>query len=227
VYAGYSGVQNLRNISLTVESKQIVALIGSNGAGKTTTLNVISGLLKPYSGSVFLDGERIDQLPAYKIVEKGISHIPEGRRIFPRMTVLENLEVGAYNLKAKDERKKLLEMVFNLFPRLKERVSQDAGTLSGGEQQMLAIARGLMSKPKVLLLDEPSLGIMPTLVDKIFEVLLEIKKHGVTMLLVEQNAYEALQLCDKAYVIENGEITIQGGKNLLENEHVKKSYLGL
>ncbi|HID85845.1 MAG TPA: ABC transporter ATP-binding protein, partial [Anaerolineae bacterium] len=206
----------------------IVTLIGANGAGKTTTLKAISGLIHPASGRIEFQGQRIDRLSPPKIVALGISHVPEGRRVFPDMTVLENLEMGAFSLG--DDRPRIkanLERVYQLFPILAERKTQLAGTLSGGEQQMLAIGRGLMSDPKVFLLDEPSLGLAPMLVDKIFEIIQQINHEGRTILLVEQNAYLALRIADRAYVMETGRIVLEGeAAALLDNEYVKKAYLG-
>lgn len=220
----YGAVEALKGVSLKVHRGEIVALIGSNGAGKTTTLMTISGVLKSSSGAVFFKGEDIIHLPANRILERGISHCPEGRRIFPRLTVLENLQLGAFR---RGDREKNIDRVFALFPLLKDRAKQYGGTLSGGEQQMLALARALMSDPELLMLDEPSLGIAPILVEKVFEAIKEVRDDGVTVLLVEQNAYAALALCDRAYVMENGLIKIHGsGIELLHNEEVKKAYLG-
>ena len=224
----YAKVQALWDVSFKVDKGEMVTIVGANGAGKTTILKTISGLLHPSSGAIKFLGERIDRLPAHKIVEKGISHIPEGRGIFSSLTVLENLKMGAYATKAWKERDATLKSVYELFPILSERRDQIAGTLSGGEQQMLAIARGLMSKPKLIMLDEPSLGLAPKLVMKSFELIKEINEEGVTILLVEQNVQQALELAERGYVLETGKISIEGkGKELLGNELVKKAYLGL
>lgn len=224
----YGDMQVLHEISLTVNEGEIVTVVGSNGAGKTTLLNTISGLLHPMSGSIEFFNERIDRIPAHLIVKKGITHIPEGRELFPDMTVLENLLLGSYTSEAKKLRKESLKWVFELFPVLEERKNQLAGTLSGGEQQMLAIARGLMSRPKLLMLDEPSLGLAPVIVLKIFEVIKNVNEQGLTILLVEQNVRFALAMSHRAYVLENGRIVLKGkGKDLLEDRHVRKAYLGL
>jgi len=224
----YDDVPALHEVSFEVEKGQIVAIIGSNGAGKSTILKTISGLLHPVSGTIEFEGVRIDRYPPYSIVGLGIAHVPEGRRIFSRLSVLENLYLGAYTRKSEEERAKTLEHVFELFPILKERQSQRAGTLSGGEQQMLAIARGLMSRPKLLMLDEPSLGLMPLLVTKLFETIKRINEEGTTILLVEQNVREALELADRAYVLMTGNIVLEGtGKELLETDLVRKAYLGM
>lgn len=224
----YGEVQALWNVSLKVDDRELVAVVGSNGAGKTTLLKAISGLLHPANGSILFLGSRIDKMRPHNIVEIGISQIPEGRQLFPDMTVLENLEMGAYTKKAREKIRDSLEWVYQLFPILKERKEQLAGTLSGGEQQMLAIGRALMSRPKLLMLDEPSLGLMPTLVTATFKVLEELKEGGVTILLVEQNVRHALELADRGYVLETGRITLSDkGRNLLRDERVKKAYLGL
>lgn len=224
----YAKVQALWDVSLKVDEGEMVAVVGANGAGKTTLLKTLSGLIRPTSGTIQFLGKRIDQLLAHKIVEDGISHIPEGRGIFNGLTVLENLKMGAYTAKAWKERDETLKLVYELFPILSERRNQIAGTLSGGEQQMLAIARGLMSKPKLIMLDEPSLGLAPKIVMKIFELIKEINEGGVTILLVEQNVQQALELAERGYVLETGKISIEGkGKELLRNELVKKAYLGL
>jgi len=224
----YGSMQALWNVSIEVKKGEIVAIIGSNGAGKTTTLMTISGILRPKPGEIYFNGTRIDSLEPFQIVDLGISHVPEGRRVFPYMTVLENLLIGAYTPRAKKRIKDSLEFVFNLFPRLKERKKQLANTLSGGEQQMLAIGRGLMASPSLLMLDEPSLGLAPNLVDAIFDVIEQIRKEGVTILLVEQNVREALEIADRAYVLETGKIVMEGkAKELLEDERIKKAYLGI
>lgn len=229
VQSFYGNIQALKGISLTVYPGEIVTLIGSNGAGKTTTLKTISGIIRPRVGQIFLKGERIDQTPPEAIVRLGISHSPEGRKIFPRMTVLENLEMGAFLRNDKPGIAEDLEMVYGLFPRLKERVKQKAGTMSGGEQQMLAIGRALMARPSVLLLDEPSMGLSPVLVEQIFEIILNINndKKGTTILLVEQNALAALQVAHRAYVLQTGSIALEGkGSDLLNDEGVRRTYLG-
>jgi len=232
VHTFYGQIEALKGITIKVDHGEIVCLIGSNGAGKSTTLMTISGILRPAAGNIFFAGENITHTPTHRIVEMGISHVPEGRRIFPRFTVRENLEMGAYtkNSKFKIQNSKFneqLEKVFELFPVLKERKKQLGGTLSGGEQQMLAISRALMSGPKLLLLDEPSLGLAPLIVTKIFKAIREINQDGVTVLLVEQNAHAALNLSNRGYVLENGKITMHGrGKDLLNDDQVKKAYLG-
>jgi branched-chain amino acid transport system ATP-binding protein len=224
----YFKVPAIRNISITVDDGEIVALIGSNGAGKTTTLRAISGLKNPTSGEIHFKGQRIDKLPPHKINALGIAMVPEGRRVFPQMTVLENLLMGAFLRKEKDAiQKDLDELVFRHFPRLKERKAQDAGTLSGGEQQMLAMGRALMSAPKLLLLDEPSLGLSPIMCAEIGKIIMNIHTEGRTVILVEQNARLALGLAQHAYVIETGDIALSGpAKELRENDDVKKAYLG-
>lgn len=225
---GYGAITALHGISLSAKSGCIVTLIGANGAGKTTTLKTISGLLKPKSGEIFYDGKNIAGLPPHQIVARGISHAPEGRMIFANLTVLENLQLGAYLQTDKQIVRRELEHVFNLFPRLQERKKQIAGTLSGGEQQMLAIGRALMSKPKLLLLDEPSLGLAPLLVKTIFEKIVEInREQGITILLVEQNANLALEISNFGYVLETGKIILQDDSGALrQNPKVKSAYLG-
>lgn len=223
----YGAIHALKKLSLEVEQGSIVTLIGANGAGKTTTLKTISGLLRPRSGSITFKGTDITRVPPEKIVAMGISQVPEGRRVFAAMTVLENLEMGAYLRKDKKEIAKDLDEVFDRFPRLKERRKQLAGTLSGGEQQMLAIGRALMARPSLLLMDEPSMGLAPLLVKEIFEIIKDINSRGTTILLVEQNAHMALSIADKAYVIETGEIVLSGqAGELMKSEEVKKAYLG-
>ena len=220
-------IHALKGISITVNEGEIVTLIGANGAGKTTTLRTISGLKKPTSGEILLEGEDIADVSAQNRVRLGISHVPEGRRVFPGMTVLENLEMGAYLRKDKAETAKDLEMVYELFPVLSDRQKQLAGTLSGGEQQMLAIGRALMSRPRILLLDEPSMGLAPLLVQEIFNIIKNVNEVGTTVLLVEQNAMMALQIAHRAYVMETGSIVLSGsGAELLRSEQVKKAYLG-
>jgi len=225
--AYYKDLQALWGVSLQVNEGELVALVGPNGAGKTTTLRTISGLLKPAEGSIRFNGKSLTKESANKIVQLGISQVPEGGRIFTGMTVLENLELGAYVAQARREKDQTLEWVFEIFPRLAERRKQRAGTLSGGERQMLAIGRALMSTPRLLLLDEPSFGLAPLLVDHIFEMITEINRQGVTVLLVEQNVRAALELTQRAYVIENGRIVGQGtGEDLLSFESVRSAYLG-
>ena len=227
VHAYYGRIHALKGISLTVDQGEIVTLIGSNGAGKSTTIRTISGLLHPRHGEVHLEGERIDHLPAHKIVSKGIGQAPEGRWIFPRLTVMENLEMGAFARIDPAGIKQDLELVFDLFPRLKERRSQLGGTLSGGEQQMLAISRALMAHPRLLLLDEPSMGLAPVLVEAIFETITNINRQGVTILLVEQNALIALEVAKRGYVMQTGQIILQDtAESLRTNETVRKAYLG-
>lgn len=222
----YGGARSLTNVSIEVNKGELVSLIGSNGAGKTTMLKAISGLVRPASGCIEFLGVRIDNLPAHKIARMGISHVPEGRRTFPELTVMENLELGAYFTKKKDEMKEQLKLVFDLFPILEERESQVAGTLSGGESQMLAIGRGLMQRPRLLLLDEPSLGLAPILVRRVFELIEQIHKQGITTLLVEQNVQWALSLCNRGYVLESGRVVLQGrGDDLLADDHVREAYL--
>jgi branched-chain amino acid transport system ATP-binding protein len=224
----YGDIQALWQVSLEVKPGEILALLGSNGAGKSTALRAISGILQPRGGFIEFEGRRIDRLSPHKIVELGIAHVPEGRRVFPLMTVAENLDMGSYLGAARKNRKASIEYIYHLFPRLKEREKQLAGTLSGGEQQMLAVGRGLMLKPKILILDEPSLGLAPLLVREIFQTVKKIKQEGVTILLVEQNVRHTLSMADRGYVLENGKIVLTGGgKELLENDHVRKAYLGM
>ena len=224
----YSSIQVLRDVSFDIQEGEIVSMVGGNGAGKTTLLKTISGLLSPRLGTINFLGERIDRLPPYKIVEKGAIQIPEGRKLFPPLTVLENLKLGAYLPSNKQKRAESLKRVFQIFPILEERKDQLAGTLSGGEQQMLAIGRGLMSLPKLLMLDEPSLGLAPLMVKEIFRVINEINKQGTTILLVEQNVKQSLALANRGYVLENGRIVLSGNSDeLLRNEHTKKAYLGM
>ena len=224
----YGQVRVLKGISIEVSEGEIVTLIGANGAGKTTTLRAISGLVKPRSGEIEFKSRRIDLLSPHTIIRTGIAHVPEGRNIFPDMTVLENLKIGGFILKSKEDIKQQTGKMFSYFPILEERKHQLAGTLSGGEQQMLAIGRGLMSGPKLLLLDEPSLGLSPIMVKKVGEIIREIHSQGTTILLIEQNAKMALQISDRGYVIETGSIVMQErASNLISNEKVKKAYLGL
>ena len=221
----YGSIHAIKGISLEVNEGEIVTLIGANGAGKTTTLHTVSGLLRPRSGSIQFCGEDITRIPAHKLVERGLAHCPEGRRIFLQMTVQENLDMGAYI--RRDDFSASLDEVYELFPRLKERRKQVAGTLSGGEQQMLAMGRALMSKPKLLMLDEPSMGLAPILVEQIFDIIKNLHAVGTTILLVEQNASKALQIADRAYVLETGKVTLSGsGKELACSDDVKKAYLG-
>ena len=224
----YGDIQALRDVSLRVKEGRIVSIIGSNGAGKSTTLNTISGVLRSSSGRIEFLGRRIETLPPHQIVELGLVQIPEARLLFPYMTVLENLELGAYSPKARRGKEENLQVVFGLFPVLEERMSQLAGTLSGGEQQMLAIARGLMAQPKLLMLDEPSLGLAPLLVKQVFGTVREINAKGITVLLVEQNVFHSLSIADEAYVLENGRVVLEGdGKRILENPQVREAYLGI
>lgn len=224
----YGDAQVLWDVSLELQKGEIVALIGANGSGKSTTLATISGLLRPTKGGVFYEGQPIHTRPAHDMVALGIAHVPEARRLFPDMTVRENLLLGALTPAARGSRTEMLEKMFALFPRLKERHRQHAGTLSGGEQQMATIARGLMSKPRLLMLDEPSLGLSPLLVNEIFRVIRQVHEEGVTVLLVEQNVAKTLPMADRAYVLENGRIVLAGtGPELLVDQHVKRAYLGL
>ena len=223
----YGAIHAIKGISLAVDEGEIVTLIGANGAGKSTTLRTISGLLKPKTGEINFLGKNIAGMPAHKIVREGISQVPEGRKIFAEMTVQENLELGAFTRTDKDEIQSDFKMVFGRFPRLEERKFQQAGTLSGGEQQMLAMGRALMSRPKLLLLDEPSMGLAPLLIKEIFNIIVDINKTGTTVLLVEQNANMALSIANRAYVLETGRITISGdAKELAASEDIRKAYLG-
>lgn len=223
----YGAIKALRGISFDVDAGEIISLIGSNGAGKTTTLHSVSNLIKKVSGSITFDGVDITSLPADKIVQMGLIQVPEGRRVFANMSVKENLEIGAYLRRDKENIKKDMEWCYELFPRLKERLSQLSGTLSGGEQQMLAMARALMSKPKLLLLDEPSMGLAPILVDEIFDIITKISSSGTTILLVEQNAYKALSIANRAYILETGQITKTGkASDLITDKAVISAYLG-
>jgi branched-chain amino acid transport system ATP-binding protein len=226
--AFYGDAQALWDVSLTVNDGEIVTILGANGAGKSTTLRTISGLLRPKKGSVTLSGVRLDRIEPHQIILHGLSHVPEGRRLFPSMTVWENLSVGAYIPPAWKDRSAALEEMMEIFPILKERRDQLAGTLSGGEQQMCAIARAMVSRPKVLLLDEPSLGLAPVIVEKIFEVAQQINRKGVTVLLVEQNAHIALQIAHRGYVIETGHVVMEGeASRLIQDDYIKQAYLGL
>jgi len=224
----YGDVQVLWDVSFEVKAGEIVALIGANGAGKSTTLSAVSSLLRPRKGSISYEGAPLHTRPPHELVTLGIAHVPEARRLFPEMTVKENLLMGALTPAAKKTRPEMLDRCYTLFPRLKERERQQAGTLSGGEQQMAAIARGLMSKPRLLMLDEPSLGLSPLLVGEIFRVIQEVHDQGVTVLLIEQNVFKTLKVADRAYVLENGRVVLTGkGSDLLADDHVKKAYLGI
>ena len=228
VNAGYGDVQVLWDVSFHVDAKEFVVLVGANGAGKSTIMKTISSLIRPTGGEVTFEGKHLDQLPPYKIIEAGIAHVPEGRQLFPEMTVKENLELGSLAPSAKAKRKETLEWVLDLFPRLRERQKQLAGTMSGGEQQMCAIARGLMSRPKMVMFDEPSLGLSPLLTQEIFRLAQQVHREGLTILMVEQNVKQTLAICDRAYVLENGRIVLEGkGRELLENEQVKQAFLGI
>ena len=221
----YGNIRALKGISFHVDEGEVVALLGANGAGKTTTQKTVSGMMRPSLGEIRYDGERIDGLPAHDLINLGICHVPEGRRVFPLMSVAENLEMGAFRFKRPDP--EILARCFELFPRLKEREHQYAGTLSGGEQQMLAIARALMGKPRLLLLDEPSMGLAPLIVRQIFDIVREINSTGVTVLIVEQNAAQALALANRGYVLETGEVVLSGtGKDLLADDRIRAAYLG-
>lgn len=228
IHVKYGAIRAVMGISFEVKAGEIVALIGANGAGKTTSLRSISGLVKPEQGKIFYNDIELTSMPAHKIVEMGISQVPEGRRVFPLMSVLENLEMGAFTRKDKNKIKDDMKKIFQRFPRLEERKNQLAGTLSGGEQQMLAIGRALMSNPKLLLMDEPSMGLAPMLVQEIFKIIREINSEGTTILLVEQNARMALSIANRAYVLETGQVAISGeAKEMAENKEVQKAYLGL
>ena len=227
LHFAYGDVHVLHGVSLEVRTGEIVTLVGSNGAGKSTTLRNVSRLLRPLSGRLLFDGRDLTKLAPHEVVELGVIHVPEGRRVFPEMTVLENLRMGGYTRGARPDREKNLERGLTLFPRLRERIRQLAGTLSGGEQQMLAIARGLMAKPRLLLLDEPSLGLSPLLVKTIFDTIRQINAQGVSVLLVEQNVYQSLRIANRGYVLETGKIALQGsGQELLANDKVKAAFLG-
>lgn len=223
----YGFIHAIKGVSFEVKQGEIIALIGSNGAGKTTILHNITGLLSPQSGRIIFEGQDISKIPAHKILSMGMAHVPEGRRIFQQLTVYENLKLGAYIMKDKKQIEKNLEYVYAHFPRLKERKNQVAGTLSGGEQQMLAMGRALMSNPKIILMDEPSMGLSPILVSEIFQIIKEVSEDGTTVLLVEQNAKKALAIADRAYVLETGKIALSGNASeLLNDESIKKAYLG-
>lgn len=223
----YGLIQAIKGVSFRVEEGEVIALIGANGAGKTTILHAITGLLSPKAGSVMFEGKDITKVPGHKIVSMGMAHIPEGRRVFANLSVYQNLKMGAYTRKDKQEIEETLKMVYKRFPRLEERKNQMAGTLSGGEQQMLAMGRALMSKPKIILMDEPSMGLSPIYVNEIFDIIQEVSKSGTTVLLVEQNAKKALSIADRAYVLETGNIVTEGkASDLLEDDTIKKAYLG-
>lgn len=223
----YGAIHAIKGVDFEVKKGEIVTLIGANGAGKTTIMHTLSGIIKPQAGKIIFDGEDITATSAHTIVEQGMAHVPEGRRIFAQMTVKENLEMGAYSRKDRGDLEAEYDKVYERFPRLKERRKQLAGTMSGGEQQMLAIARALMSKPKLLLLDEPSMGLAPILIEEVFNIIKDINKSGTTILLVEQNANKALAIADRAYVLETGNVVLSGrGEHLLHNDAVRKAYLG-
>lgn len=223
----YGMIQAIKGISFEVNEGEVIALIGANGAGKTTILHTITGLLSPKKGQVFFEGKEITKVPGHKIVSMGMAHVPEGRRIFAQLSVLQNLKMGAYTRKDKEEIAENLQMVYSRFPRLEERQNQMAGTLSGGEQQMLAMGRALMSHPKIILMDEPSMGLSPIFVNEIFDIIKEVSKSGTTVLLVEQNARKALSIADRGYVLETGNIVLSGkAETLLNDDSVKKAYLG-
>lgn len=223
----YGVIQALKGISFEVEEGDVIALIGANGAGKTTTLHALTGLIPVKSGSIVFEGKDITKVPGYKLVSMGIAHVPEGRRVFAQLTVLQNLKMGAYTRNNKQESEETIQKIYKRFPRLEERKNQLAGTLSGGEQQMLAVGRALMGKPKMILMDEPSMGLSPLLVKEIFAIIREVNKQGITILLVEQNAKMALAISDRAYVLETGTITLSGdAQELLNDTRVKKAYLG-
>jgi branched-chain amino acid transport system ATP-binding protein len=223
----YGMIQAIKGISFQVNEGEVIALIGANGAGKTTTLHTISGLITPKKGTVLFEGKDITKVPAHKIVSAGMAHVPEGRRVFASLTVLQNLRMGAYTRNDKNEIEETLRMVYERFPRLEERKNQPAGTLSGGEQQMLAMGRALMSRPRIILMDEPSMGLSPIFVNEIFDIIKQVSASGTTVLLVEQNAKKALSIADRGYVLETGRIVLEGNaQDLLNNESVKKAYLG-
>ena len=223
----YGMIQAIKGISFEVNQGEVIALIGANGAGKTTILHTVTGLIAPKAGQIFFEGQDITKIPAHKIVSMGMAHVPEGRRVFAQLSVYDNLKMGAYTRKDKNEIEESLEMVYKRFPRLEERKNQMAGTLSGGEQQMLAMGRALMSKPKIIFMDEPSMGLSPIFVNEIFDIIQEVSAGGTTVLLVEQNAKKALSIADRAYVLETGNITLDGdAKVLMNDDSIKKAYLG-
>ncbi len=223
----YGVIQAIKGISFHVDEGEVVALIGANGAGKTTILHTVSGLIAPKAGNIVFEGKDITKIPGHKIVSMGMAHVPEGRRVFAQLSVLQNLKMGAYTRKDKQEIQETLQMVFERFPRLEERQNQLAGTLSGGEQQMLAMGRALMSHPKIILMDEPSMGLSPIFVNEIFDIIKQVSQSGTTVLLVEQNAKKALSIADRAYVLETGNIVLEGkASDLLNDDSIKKAYLG-
>ena len=223
----YGMIQAIKGISFEVNQGEVIALIGANGAGKTTILHTVTGLIAPKAGNIIFEGQDITKIPAHKIVSMGMAHLPEGRRVFAQLSVYDNLKMGAYTRKDKNEIEESLEMVYKRFPRLEERKNQMAGTLSGGEQQMLAMGRALMSKPKIILMDEPSMGLSPIFVNEIFDIIQEVSASGTTVLLVEQNAKKALSIADRAYVLETGNIALEGdAKVLMNDDSIKKAYLG-
>lgn len=227
LHVHYGVIEAIKGISFEVEQGEVIALIGANGAGKTTTLHTITGLIKPTSGSIIFQGKDISKMPGYKIVPMGMAHVPEGRRVFAQLSVYDNLMMGAYTRKDKNEIRENLHMVYERFPRLEERKTQMAGTLSGGEQQMLAMGRALMSQPAIILMDEPSMGLSPIFVNEIFDIIKRVSQSGTTVLLVEQNAKKALSIADRAYVLETGMISLEGdAEELMHNDAVKKAYLG-
>lgn len=228
LHASYGDMKVLEDVSFSITEKEVVSLVGSNGAGKTSILNAISGLLQIQSGSIYFLGDRIDDLTSHKRVEIGLVQVPEGRRVFPKLNVFENLRIGSFIKRAKQRRGETLETIFDMFPVLASRKDQMAGTLSGGEQQMLAIARALMSLPNLLMMDEPSLGLAPIIVNNIYEIVKEVNRKGTTIFLVEQNVQKALNICDRAYVLENGKIILSGtGQDLLYKDQIRKAYLGI
>ena len=228
VHAGYGATTILHDVSLDVASGEVVTIIGANGAGKTTTLRTIAGLLTPTAGRITFEGQDVTRLSGHEMVERGVTLIPEGRQLFPEMSVRENLLMGAYRRAARARQAETLEEVLELFPRVRERLDQNAGSLSGGEQQMVAIARGMMARPKLLMFDEPSLGLAPIIVSQVFAVVDRIVRSGVTVLIVEQNVFHTLQVADRGYVLENGEIVLRDeAKALLDNDHVRRAYLGI
>ncbi|HSB81763.1 MAG TPA: ABC transporter ATP-binding protein [Candidatus Methylomirabilis sp.] len=228
VWGGYGDVTVLKGVTMEVQPGMVVALVGANGAGKSTLLRTISGLLRPTRGEIVLDGERIDHAPPHHVVELGFIQVPEGKQLFPQMTVEENLLVGSTCQRARGARAQSLDEVYGLFPDLADRKKQEAGSLSGGEQQMVAVGRALMARPKLLAMDEPSLGLAPVVVDRLFDVLQEIRKTGLTLLIIEQNVQQTLELADRGYVMENGQIVLEGaGPDLLQNEHLRSHYLGV
>ena len=228
INTSYDRIQALWDVTINIKEAEIVALVGANGAGKTTLLNTISGIVHPSSGVISFRGKRIENLPAHKIVEMGLAHIPEGGRAFPEMSVMENLEMGAYPERAWKYKPETLKYVFSLFPRLKERENQLARTLSGGEKQMLAMGRGLMSKPKMVMLDEPSYGLAPIIVLEVFRIIKTLRDNGITVLIIEQNVKRTLEIADRAYILENGKITLEGPSiKMMENDHVRQAFLGI